>query len=125
MRILFKWVLSVLSILFISYLTPDTYFYVSDLGTAFWAVAVISILNFLIFWILVLPIRIIFLFILDFFIRLIINTVLFNFAANNSMGLYIRDFGAAFWCALFYTVFNMLLYRIFLPGRKKHGSKRL
>lgn len=104
--IFLRWILNALVLLLVSYIVPGIHF--SGTWALFLTVVVLGLVNALIRPIIILLTLPINLLTLGLF-TLIINALMFWFASTIVKGFEVQDFWSAFWGALVYWIFIMLI----------------
>lgn len=117
MRIFLIWVINSFCLLMISFITPDDYIKVKDLGTAFVVSLLIAVFS-TVLYIFSIPASL-FLTLISVFkllAYLIINTFLFLVISKLNDNFYVKNISAAFWGAVFYTGSSIILIKLLLRG---------
>ena len=114
MNLLLRWLINAVALLLIPYLLKSVY--VENFATALFAALILGFLNTLIRPLLILLTLPITLLTLGLF-ALVINGLLFWFAAQFIQGFYVTGFWAAFFAALLYSVITTLANHLILPKR--------
>ena len=113
MKLLLKWLLSACALLGVAYLYPGVE--IQSLTSALVAALVIGLFNLVlrpVLLVLTLPVTVVTLGLFLF----VINALMFWFAAGILEGFHVRDFYAALWGSLIYSVLGLLIDAAF--GRK-------
>jgi len=120
MRLIVNWVLSAIALMLVAYLVPG--FYVSSIGTALIAAAVIGIVNAtlgLLLKVLTFPLTIISLGIF----WIVINALMLEVASAFVRGFHISSFISAFVGAILLSLINMAL-RWLVPTEEERNARR-
>ncbi|SDV50317.1 phage holin family protein [Chitinasiproducens palmae] len=114
MSILLTWLINALALLIIPYLIPSIR--IRGFGTALLIAVVLGLINTLLRPVLVLLTLPVTILTLGLFI-LVINALLFQFAAWLLKGFEVRGFWAAFFGAILYSIISWVLSALVLGGR--------
>jgi len=120
MRLIVNWILSAIALMFVAYVVPG--FYVSSIGTALIAAAVIGIVNAtlgLVLKVLTFPLTIVSLGIF----WIVINALMLEVASAFVRGFHITSFLSAFVGAILLSLTNMVL-RWIVPTEEEKNARR-
>ena len=120
MRLIVNWILSAIALMFVAYLVPG--FYVSSIGTALIAAAVIGIINAtlgLVLKVLTFPLTIVSLGIF----WIVINALMLELASAFVSGFHITSFVSAFVGAILLSLTNMVL-RWIVPTEEEKNARQ-
>lgn len=120
MRLIVNWILSAIALMFVAYVVPG--FYVSSIGTALIAAAVIGIVNAtlgVILKVLTFPLTVVTLGIF----WIVINALMLELASKFVSGFHISGFVSAFVGAILLSLTNMVL-RWIVPTEEEKNARQ-